>query len=118
MVAKAARVDKAEKDLADRKTTQTAESVKAIIAGGKAEGKRTNELAVKLEVDYKENPEGLKALVATLPKQTRVTGTETTDLSGVPEKYRGKTWNELYLSGQLESLKAECPKYYKQLTKK
>lgn len=118
LVAKAARVDKAEKDLTDLKATQTAESVKAIIAGGKTEGKLTNELAAKLEVDYKENPEGLKALVATLPKQTRVTGTETTDLSGVPEKYRGKTWKELYMSGQLESLKAECPDYYEQLTKK
>lgn len=118
LVAKAARADKAEKDLADLKAEQTAESVKAIIAGGKTEGKLTNELAAKLEVDYKDNPEGLKALVATLPKQTRVTGTETTDLSGVPEKYRGKTWNELYVSGQLESLKAECPEYYKQLTEK
>jgi hypothetical protein len=118
LVAKAARVDKAEKDLADLKATQAAESVKNIIAGGKTEGKITNELAAKLEVDYKENPEGLKALVATLPKQTRVTGTETTDLSGVPEKYRGKTWKELYMSGQLENLKAECPEYYEQLTKK
>lgn len=117
LVAKAARVDKAEKDLADLKATQTAESVKAIIAGGKTEGKLTNELAAKLEVDYKENPEGLKALVATLPKQTRVTGTETTDLSGVPEKYRGKTKEDLYLSGELENLKAECPAYFEQLMK-
>lgn len=117
LVAKAKRTDTAEKELKDLKAEQVKASVASIIADGKKEGKLTNELAAKLEEDYKTNPEGLKNLVATLPKQTRVTGDDVADLSGVPEKYRGKTKTELYVSGQLESLKAECPDYYEQLMK-
>lgn len=117
LIAKAKKADDLQTSLDTLLAEQTTASVKTIIAGGKKEGKLTNELAAKLEEDYKANPDGLKALVATLPKQTRVTGNDVADLSGVAEKYRGKTKQELYVSGQLESLKAECPDYYEQLMK-
>lgn len=117
LVAKAGKVDGLEKDLKDLKAERTKEQVDAILAAGKKEGKLTNELAAKLEVDYKENPDGLKALVASFQKQTRVTNDGTEDLSAIPEKYRGKTKQELYVSGLLEPLKAECPEYFEQLMK-
>lgn len=117
LVAKAKRTDDAELKLKDLQDERTKEKVQNIIKEGKDEGKLTNELAAELEVSYKDNPDGLKNLVAKMPKQTRVTG-ETPDLSAIPEKYRGKTFQDLYKSGELANLKAECPEYYKQLTKK
>ncbi|MFV0313269.1 MAG: phage protease [Dysgonomonas sp.] len=117
LAAKASRTEKAEKDLADLKAEHNKKAVEDILQKGKDEGRLTKELADELGVTYKENPEGLKNLVAKMPKQTRVTGKETEDLSGIPEKYRGKTKQELFVSGQLESLKAECPEYFEQLMK-
>lgn len=117
LVAKAKRTDDAEKKLKDLQDERTKEKVQNIIKEGKDEGKLTNELAAELEVSYKDNPDGLKNLVAKMPKQTRVTG-DTPELSAIPEKYRGKTFQDLYKSGELANLKAECPEYYKQLTKK
>lgn len=117
LLAKAKRTETAEQKFKDLQAERTKEAVQNIIKQGKNEGKLTNDLAAKLEEDYKENPEGLKALVASMPKQTRVTD-DKPDLSAIPEKYRGKTFEELYNSGELANLKAECPEYYKQLTKK
>lgn len=117
LVAKAKRTDDAEQKLKDLQDERTKEKVQNIIKEGKDEGKLTNELAAELEISYKDNPDGLKNLVAKMPKQTRVTG-DTPDLSAIPEKYRGKTFQDLYKSGELANLKAECPEYYKQLTQK
>jgi hypothetical protein len=116
LVAKAKKADTLQTELDNLKATQKADAVKAIIAAGKIEGKLTNELAAKLEADYKDNPDGLKDLVAKMPKQTRVTGVAA-NLNDIPEEYRGKTYSELYLSGKLPALKASYPDYYEQLKK-
>lgn len=116
LVAKAKQADDYKQKLEDLEAKQKTESVQAILKTGIDEGKITKELSAQLEKDYKDNPDGLKALVATMQPQFRVTG-KTADLSGIPEKYRGKTKEELYVSGQLESLKAECPEYYEKLMK-
>lgn len=118
LLAKAGKADEYQKKLEDLEAKQKTDTVAALLAEGLKESKLTKELSDKLAADYQNNPEGLKALVASLPKQTRVTGDQTADLAGVPEKWRGKTQTDLYLSGELESLKAECPAYYEQLTKK
>lgn len=115
LVAKAKKTNDLQTELDNLKATQKTESVKAILKTGLDEGRITKELSAKLEVDYKDNPDGLKALVASMPKQVRVTDKE--NLADVPEKYRGKTKTDLYLSGELENLKAECPAYYEQLMK-
>lgn len=117
LAAKARKADNLQTELDALKATQKTEAVAAILKTGLDEGRITKELSARLEVDYKDNPEGLKSLVASLPKQARVTGKTVEDLSGIPEKYRGKTKQELFVSGQLESLKAECPEYYEQLMK-
>lgn len=117
LVAKANKTDDLQTELDNLKAAQTKESVKAILKTGLDEGRITKELSAKLEVDYQENPDGLKELVASMPKQVRVTGDDKLDLSAIPEKYRGKTYQDLYISGELASLKAECPEYYEQLKK-
>lgn len=117
LAAKARKADNLQTELDTLKATQKTEAVAAILKMGLDEGRITKELSARLEADYKDNPEGLKSLVASLPKQARVTGKTVEDLSGIPEKYRGKTKQELFVSGQLESLKAECPEYYEQLMK-
>lgn len=117
LVAKAKKTDDLQTELDNLKATQKTESVKAILKTGLDEGRITKELSAKLEVDYKDNPDGLKELVASMPKQVRVTGDDKLDLSAIPEKYRGKTYQDLYISGELASLKAECPEYYEQLKK-
>lgn len=111
---KAKKHDEMKTELENLKAQQTKDKVEALIASGKSEGKLTNELAAELEVSYRDNPDGLKNLLAKMPKQTRVTG-EKANLSDVPEKWRGKTYRELYVSGELPALKAECPEYYEQL---
>lgn len=114
LLAKAKKHDEMKTELENLKAQQTKDKVEALIASGKSEGKLTNELAAELEQSYKDNPDGLKNLLAKMPKQTRVTG-DKANLSDVPEKWRGKTYRELYVSGELQALKAECPEYYEQL---
>ena len=116
LLARAKRTETLEKEIAELKAAQSKEAVANIIATGKKNGKLTIELAAKLETDYAGNPAGLKALVDTMPAQNRVTG-KADELAGVPEKYRGKTKEELYVSGLLEPLKSECPEYFNQIMK-
>lgn len=115
LAAKAKRVETAELSLKDLQAERTKELVLSTLKTGLNEGRITKELSAKLEVDYKDNPEGLKNLVASMPKQVRVAGLSVSDLSGIPEKYRGKTFRDLYSSGELANLKAEYPEYYEQL---
>lgn len=108
--AKADRVDKAEQDLQALKDLTSEKEVEAIIEKGKLDKKLTNEVANLLAVQYKGNPSVLKTLVAAMPTQNLVTTTE-----DIPEKYKGKTFSQLYTSGELAELKANYPDFYKNL---
>ncbi len=116
LVAKAAKVDGLEKELNDLKATQAKERVTTILNAGKAEGKLTNLLAEELEKNYAAKPDELKSLVDKMPVQARVTGGGAD--AGVPDKYKGKTFNDLYVSGELAALKSEFPDYYETLKNK
>lgn len=116
LVAKAARVDGLEKELNDLKAAQVQKRVADTLKKGKDTGKITNALADKLSKDYAEKPDELEALVDAMPVQTRMTGGN--NGAEVPEKYQGKSFNDLYVSGELESLKAEFPEYYETLKNK
>jgi hypothetical protein len=116
LVEKANKADEYKETLAEKETelkTVKAETitkeVKDLIAGGKASKKLTNELATKLEKDYAENPSGLKDLIDTMPAQVLVT--EQKDNS----KYEGKTFDDLYSSGELENVKNDFPDLYDKL---
>lgn len=98
-----------EAELKTFKTESTKKEVEDLIAGGKTAKKLTNELAEKLLKDYAENPSGLKDLIDTLPAQVLVT--EQKDAG----KYEGKTFDDLYSSGELETVKNEFPDLYTKL---
>lgn len=114
LVDKAKRTDKAEKDLADLKAETTGKEVEAILTKGMDDKKLTKDLADKLRVTYKGNPEGLKDLVDAMPAQQII---DTKEGEDVPEKYKGKSFNDLYVSGDLADVKANYPEFYKTLKK-
>ena len=116
LATKAATADGFEKELKNLKAAHDTERVEAIVTQGMTDKKLTKELADTLKKDYATNPDGLKALVASMTAQASVT--ESLKAGDVPEKYAGKTFNDLYLSGELESVKKEFPEYYKTLKEK
>jgi len=114
LVDKAKRTETAEKAFSDLKAETIGKEVEAILTKGMDDKKLTKDLADKLRVTYKENPTGLKDLVDAMPAQQIVSGTEDDD---VPEKYKGKSFNDLYLSGDLADVKKNYPEYFKTLKK-
>ena len=103
-------LDAKELELETEKGLNVAKEVKDLIAGGKAGKKLTNELAAKLEKDYADNPSGLKDLIDTIPAQVSVT--EEMKDSG---KFEGKTWDDLYTSNELETVRQTFPDLYDKL---
>jgi len=99
LAAKAGTVDALTKELSDLKAAQTSDKIEAVISKGLADRKLTKATAEALKVDYKENPDGLKKLIDALPAQAMVTEKFEGD---VPEKYKGKTYKDLFMSGELE----------------
>lgn len=112
LVAKAQRSDVLEQQLNDLKATHTKERVEAIVKQGMDAHKLTKELADKLKEDYATNPDGLKALVDAMPAQKTITGNLSDE---IPEKFKGKTYHDLYVSGDWEELKTKFPEYAKTL---
>ncbi len=99
-------LDAKELELKTVKAETVTKEVADLIAGGKTSKKLTNALAEKLSKDYAENPSGLKDLIDTLPAQVLVTEQENAG------KYDGKTFDDLYSSGELETVKNEFPDLY------
>jgi len=114
LVDKAKRTDKAEKDLADLKAETTTKEVNEILEKGMTDKKLTKDLADKLRTTYKENPTGLKDLINAMTAQKIVGVTEGED---IPEKYKGKSFDDLYVSGDLADIKINYPEFYKTLKK-
>lgn len=111
---KAARLEAAEKELAELKSSVTSSKVKILLDGGIKEGKLTKLVAEKLETAYADDPDGLESLLATMPVFASIHDKLEHD---VPEKYKGKTFQELYISGDLADIKEKYPEFYNQLKK-
>lgn len=109
---RANRADEAEKKYADLVAKHNQEKVEAIVAQALADGKMYPAMAEHLKKHYAEQPEALAELVATMPKQVNVK-----DLVGeqLPAELVGKSYNDLFISGDLERVKKEYPNYYKKL---
>ena len=107
-------IDAKETEIKDLKAESTKKEVKNILEKGQAEKKLTNELAAKLEADYAENPTGLQDLVDTLPAQVSVTeGIQDGDKELA--KFDGKTWDDLYSSDELETVRTKFPDLFEKL---
>ena len=115
LVDKAKRTDKAEKDLLDLKAETTGKEVEAILTQGMTDRKVTKDLSDKLRVTYAGNPTGLKDLVDGMHAQVILVGSEVA--GEIPEKYVGKSFNDLYLSNDLADVKKNYPDFYKTLVK-
>ncbi|MEJ8606270.1 hypothetical protein JSO56_04955 [Riemerella anatipestifer] len=120
LVDKADRTDKAEADLEaktqelnDLKNERKIQKVEDLIAKGKSEKKLTNEMAETLKQKYSDDPDGLEDLIDQMPAQVTIIGN--LGAGDVPEKYQGRTWDDLYKSNELPEVKDKFPDLYAKL---
>ena len=69
------------------------------------------ELADKLGRDYADSPEALEELIGAMPVQA----VASEHIEDVPEELKGKTYRDLYMSGELEEAAKKYPDYVKSL---
>ncbi len=97
---------KAEKDLADTKAATAAARVRAILNKGLQDKKYTTETRNKLELAYASMPDELEDLVKSMPAfEGLVDRIEKVNARKLKKGYAEKTWDELDLADELESLK-------------
>ena len=114
---KTAELTKKEKELKDLQASTVKSQVADLIAKGKTDKKLTNEVASKLELSYADNPEGLKDLIDAMPAQVSV-AKETTEADAKDlAAFEGKKWDDLYASGQLETVRTKFPDLYEKMKK-
>ncbi|AKK74447.1 hypothetical protein OK18_19135 [Chryseobacterium gallinarum] len=107
-------LDTKETELKDLKAETVKKQVEDLIDKGKNDKKLTQELAAKLSADYATNPSGLKDLIDTLPAQVSVTE-KIKDGDQELEKYNGKSWDDLWSSNELETVRQKYPDLYTKL---
>lgn len=107
-------LDTKKKELQDLKEASVIKEVEDLIDKGKTDKKLTNEVAAILSKSYATNPEDLKALIDTMPAQVSVTdGIKDGDKE--LEKFQGKSWDDLYASEELETVRKNFPDLYTKL---
>lgn len=104
-----------EKELEDLKAETTAKEVQDLLDKGEADKKLTKEMSKHLADTYKENPKGLKDLIDAMPAQTLVT--DQLDNQKDLADFTGKSWDDLYQSDQLETVRKQFPDLYEKLKK-
>jgi hypothetical protein len=98
--------EKAEQDLADTKAATIAARVKAILNKGLADKKYTADTRNKLELAYAQMPDELEDLVKGMPVfEGVVDRIEKADARKLKRGLSDKTWDELDLADELETLK-------------
>ena len=102
----------AEKRNAELTSQLTAMQIDGALDRAVKERKISPALAEQLKADYKDNPCGLKNLIDKMPAQSLITEKLSQD---IPDKYRGKSYRDLYLSGELEEVKRDYPALYEKL---
>lgn len=112
---RAGRCDAAEARCRELESDRKRERVEAIVAEGLAAGKLYAAMADHLRKHYADAPDALAELVATMPVQTKVE--ELTSDEAVPAELAGKSYDELFVSGELAAVKKNYPKYYARLEK-
>lgn len=120
LVAKADKADGYKKDL-DAKETELkdlkAEGIKKevedLIDKGTSDKKLTVEVGNQLKVAFADNPTGLKDLIDKMHAQVSV-NEEIKNKEG-QEKYTGKTWDDLYKSDEIETVRKQFPDLYDKL---
>ncbi|AOW09512.1 phage protease [Flavobacterium gilvum] len=104
-----------EKELDDLKADNVAKEVQDLLAKGEADKKLTKEVSAKLGESYKTDPKGLKDLIDAMPAQTLITD-QLGDNKDMAE-FIGKSWDDLYQSNKLETVRTQFPDLYEKLKK-
>ena len=119
LAAKASKADGLETELKNLRAEMAAlkektdsEKIASIVEKALADHKINQAMADKLKADYKSNIAGLQALVDAMPVQSTITSQMKL---AVPDKYVGKTWDDLYMSGDLADVKKNYPDLYHEL---
>lgn len=74
----------------------------------------------QLAEDYKSNPDGLEKVLGGMKAYTPVTPNlrdSKQEAGELPEKYKGKTYDDLFMNGSIPDLRDNYPSVYKQLYK-
>ncbi|MBR4328215.1 MAG: hypothetical protein IKP73_22110 [Bacteroidales bacterium] len=103
-------------DLTAQVAAQKDASINAILDNAVKARKMTPAMAAQLKSDYAGRTAELQELIDKMPVQGLLT--EQLKPGDVPEKWLGKTWHDLYVSGELEQVKREFPDYYERLREK
>ena len=103
-------------DLTAQVAAQKDASTNAILDNAVKARKMTPAMAAQLKSDYAGRTAELQELIDKMPVQGLLT--EQLKPGDVPEKWLGKTWHDLYVSGELEQVKREFPDYYERLREK
>ena len=103
-------------DLTAQVAAQEDASINAILDNAVKARKMTPAMAAQLKSDYAGRTAELQELIDKMPVQGLLT--EQLKPGDVPEKWLGKTWHDLYVSGELEQVKREFPDYYERLREK
>lgn len=103
-------------DLTAQVAAQKDASINAILDNAVKARKMTPAMAAQLKSDYAGRTAELQELIDKMPVQGLLT--EQLKPGDVPEKWLGKTWHDLYVSGELEQVKGEFPDYYERLREK
>lgn len=102
------KLEAAEQKLIDQaKTSKQKEVTGMLDVALNVDKKITKELHDKLAADYSENPDGLKTLLAAMPKFQSITDKlKDEDKTSELEQLKGQTYEQLDKAGKLERLKA------------
>lgn len=105
-----------QKELNDLKASTVNKQVQDLLDAGVTAGKFTKEASEKLKVGYAEKPEDLKDLIDAMPAQVKVADDNSKgDFSDLAAKVAGKTYHELFVSGDLEAVKNNLPDLFEKL---
>lgn len=127
----AAKVPGLEKDLSDKSTALIAKEqelndlraatvtkeVQDLLDGGVTAGKITKETSEKLKVAFAEKPTDLKDLIDAMPVQVKIADDNNGkgDFADLAAKVAGKTYHDLFVSGDLEAVKNNLPDLFAKL---
>lgn len=104
-----------EQELQDLKAATVTKEVQDLLDKGETDKKLTKELSNKLKSTFATNPEGLKDLLDAMPAQTPITH-QLGDQKDLAD-FAGKTWEDLYQSDKLETVRTKFPDLYEALKK-
>lgn len=102
-----------EQELKDYKAAETAKEVSAILDKGIEAKQLTAQTRAQLEKDYAANPEGLKAVLATMPSYNGIVSRLNAPGSGtLPKEYEGKDYIAMYKADLLAECKEKYPDHF------